>query len=202
MSRPARTLTLCNLRKVSTRISLSMSRRFTRIDTFRLLWIFSFRNHYSIPLFPWDGICRTGSVCADCAGWFWNDTLRRVHNVCFLTDGSYRKVSLLNGVKQNKGKVEIAYYESFFSFWHNVSKTCLLHMSMSFPPGVSKGIKLSSCGHCRRCLYKIHKLIWDWVKRTSSGGFTPSQVIMTVWLSTFDWWPQTTLLLLPSHWSR
>ena len=27
-----------------------MPRRLTRIDTFRLLWIFCFRNHYSIPL--------------------------------------------------------------------------------------------------------------------------------------------------------
>ena len=39
-------------RKVSTRISLSMPRRLTRMDTFRLLWIFCFRSHYALPLFP------------------------------------------------------------------------------------------------------------------------------------------------------
>ena len=44
--------TLWNLRKVSTRISLSMPHRPTRIYTFRLLWIFCFRNHYSIHLSP------------------------------------------------------------------------------------------------------------------------------------------------------
>ena len=53
------------MRKVSTRINLSMPRRLTRIDTFRLLWIFCFKNHYSIPLSPWDEMCRPGSVCAD-----------------------------------------------------------------------------------------------------------------------------------------
>ena len=47
MSRPARKPTLWTLRKVTTRISLSMPRRLTRTSTFRLLWIFNFRNHYS-----------------------------------------------------------------------------------------------------------------------------------------------------------
>ena len=48
----ARKPTLWTLRKVSIRISLSMPRRLTRTDIFRLLWIFCFRNHYYIPLFP------------------------------------------------------------------------------------------------------------------------------------------------------
>ena len=60
MSRPVRKPTLWTLRKVSTWI---------RIDTFRLLWIFCFRNNYSIPLSPWDRMCHPGSVCTDCAGW-------------------------------------------------------------------------------------------------------------------------------------
>ena len=41
MSRPTRKPTLWSLRKVSTRISLSMQRRLTRKDTLRLLWIFA-----------------------------------------------------------------------------------------------------------------------------------------------------------------
>ena len=52
MNRPARKPTSLTLRKVSTRISLSMPRRLTRIDTFRLQWIFCFRNHYSIHISP------------------------------------------------------------------------------------------------------------------------------------------------------
>ena len=43
-------ITLWTLRKVSTRSSISMLRRLTRTDMFRLLWIFCFNNHYSIPL--------------------------------------------------------------------------------------------------------------------------------------------------------
>ena len=66
---PRENATLWALRKVWTRISLSMPRRLTRIDTFQLLWIFCFRNHYSIPLSPSDGMGLPGSVCADCAGW-------------------------------------------------------------------------------------------------------------------------------------
>ena len=50
--------TLWTMRKVSTRISLSMPHRPTRIDTFRLLWIFCFRNNYSIHLSPLDGMCQ------------------------------------------------------------------------------------------------------------------------------------------------
>ena len=62
LSLPARKPTL------RTPISLSMLRKLTRIDTFRLLLISCFRNHYSIPLSPWDGMCRPGSVCADWYG--------------------------------------------------------------------------------------------------------------------------------------
>ena len=70
LSRPTRKLTVWTLRKVSTRISLIVPRRLTQTNTFRLLWIFSFANHYSIPPFPpWDGMCRPALACADCAGW-------------------------------------------------------------------------------------------------------------------------------------
>ena len=48
-----------------------MPRRLIRADTFRLLWIFCFRNHYYIPLSSWEGMCRSRSVCTDCAGWSW-----------------------------------------------------------------------------------------------------------------------------------
>ena len=68
MSRSARKPTLWTLRKVSTRISISMTRRFPRTATSRLLWIFCFRYHYSITLSPCDGMCRHESACADCAG--------------------------------------------------------------------------------------------------------------------------------------
>ena len=66
------------LRKVSTRISLSMPQRLNRTDTFRLLWIFCFRNHYSLPLSPLGGnvSARISLV----------DTLCRVHNVDFLVE--------------------------------------------------------------------------------------------------------------------
>ena len=88
MSRPARKPTLWTLRKVSTRISTSMPRRLTRIDTFRLLWIFCFRNHYSIPLSTWNGMCRPGLACADCAGW--SGSIHYAEAImCFLRDGSY-----------------------------------------------------------------------------------------------------------------
>ena len=65
----ARKPTLWTLRKASTWISLSMPHRLTRLYTFRLQWIFCFKNHYSLPLSPCDGMCRSGSVCAECAGW-------------------------------------------------------------------------------------------------------------------------------------
>ena len=49
MSRSTRNPTLWTVHKVSTRIRLTMPHRLTRIDTFRLLWIFCFGNHYSYP---------------------------------------------------------------------------------------------------------------------------------------------------------
>ena len=51
MSCSTRKPKLWTLRKVSTRISLSMPRRLTRTDTFRLLLSFCFMKHYSIPLY-------------------------------------------------------------------------------------------------------------------------------------------------------
>ena len=60
MSRITRKPTLWNLREVSIRISLSMPRRLTRTDTFRLLWIFCCRNNYSIHLSP---LRRNVSAC-------------------------------------------------------------------------------------------------------------------------------------------
>ena len=45
MSHPTRKPTLWTLRKLSTRISLSMPRRLSRTDTFRLLSFFYFKNH-------------------------------------------------------------------------------------------------------------------------------------------------------------
>ena len=51
MSRSTRKPTLWTLRKVSTRISLSMPRRLTHTYIFRLIWIFFFRTRYSIPLY-------------------------------------------------------------------------------------------------------------------------------------------------------
>ena len=52
MSRSTRKPTLWTLRKVSNQISLSMPRRLTRTDTFRLLWFFCFRNNYSYTYIP------------------------------------------------------------------------------------------------------------------------------------------------------
>ena len=86
MSRPARKPTLWTLRKSLTRISLSMPHRLTRIDTFRLKWIFCFRNHYSIPLSPWYGMCWPGSVCA---GWSGSIHSAEVIMLVFSQDGSY-----------------------------------------------------------------------------------------------------------------
>ena len=51
LSRSTRKAKSWTLRKVSNRISLSKPRRLTRTDTFRFLWLFCFRNHYSIPIF-------------------------------------------------------------------------------------------------------------------------------------------------------
>ena len=68
LSRPVR-LWLWTLRKVRIRISIIMSHRYIRMDAFHLLWIFCFRNHYSIPLSRRDGTCRPGSICADSKGW-------------------------------------------------------------------------------------------------------------------------------------
>ena len=69
-----------------TRISPSMPRRLTRTDTFRLLWIFRFRNHYSIPLSPpRRNVLARINMC-ELRWLIWLDTLRRVHNVSFLVE--------------------------------------------------------------------------------------------------------------------
>ena len=68
MSRSTRKPTLWTLRKISTRTNLSMPRILTQTDTFHLMLIFCFRNHYTMLLSPWDGMCRPGLACADCAG--------------------------------------------------------------------------------------------------------------------------------------
>ena len=84
MSRAARKPTVWTLRKVLNRISLSMPRRLTRIDAFRLLWIFRFLGIITLYLYPMRrnvsarislrGLCRL----------IWVDTLRRDRYVGFL----------------------------------------------------------------------------------------------------------------------
>ena len=66
-----------------------MPRRLTRTDTVRLLWIFCFRNHYSIPLSLWDGICRPEISLHGLRILIWVDTLRRIHNVGFSRGTAY-----------------------------------------------------------------------------------------------------------------
>ena len=69
VSRLLRKPTLWTLLKGSIQISLSMLRRLTWTDNVRLLKIFCFRNHYSLPPSPWDGMCRHGLACVDCVCW-------------------------------------------------------------------------------------------------------------------------------------
>ena len=45
---------------------------------------------YSIPLSPWDEICRSGSVCVDCAGWSGSINYAEAMMFVFLRDGSKR----------------------------------------------------------------------------------------------------------------
>ena len=80
MSRSVRKPTLWTLRKVSTRISISMPLTLTRTDLFRLLRIFCFRNLYSIP--PRQNVSARISMRM----LIWFDTLRRVHIVGFLVE--------------------------------------------------------------------------------------------------------------------
>ena len=72
MSCSPRKPTLWTAYKVSTQISLSMPHRLTRTDTFHLLLIFCFRNHFSIPLSPGDWMCWPRLACADCTGLSWS----------------------------------------------------------------------------------------------------------------------------------
>ena len=82
MSRSMWMPTLLTLHKLSTQITLSMPRRLTQIDTFRLLWIFCFRNYYSIPLSPWDRMCQPRLACKDCAGW--SGSIHYAESIMFL----------------------------------------------------------------------------------------------------------------------
>ena len=80
LSRTERKPTLWTMRKVSILISLNIPRRLTRTNSFRLLLIFCFRNHYSIPETDCVGPDQSArTVQADLV-----DTLRRGHTVCFL----------------------------------------------------------------------------------------------------------------------
>ena len=95
LGHPKRKPTLWNLRKVSTWISLSMPRRLTRTGNFHLLWIFCFRNHYSIPpLYPWDRMCRPGLACADCAGWSGSIHYAESMMLVFSWNGSFNFILL------------------------------------------------------------------------------------------------------------
>ena len=42
--------------------------------------IFCFRNRYSSPISPWDGMCRTGLACADSA--CWSGSIQYVESKC------------------------------------------------------------------------------------------------------------------------
>ena len=113
MSHSTRKPTLLTLRNVSTRISLSIPRRLTRIDTFCLLWIFCFRNHYSLPLLLWDGMCRSGLACADCAGW--SGSIHYAESIMLVLswNGSY---ILLKRVENIVATEEISHYENVLQF--------------------------------------------------------------------------------------
>ena len=77
MNRPSRKPTVRPPRNVSIRISLSMPRRLTRTDLFRLQWIFCIRNHYSSTSIP---LRRNVSARISLRGQrrlIWVDTLRR-----------------------------------------------------------------------------------------------------------------------------
>ena len=84
MNRPAKKKTLWTLRKVSTRISLSMPCMLTRIDTFRLLWIFV-SGIITLYLYPPETVHVSARISLrGLRRPIWVDTLRRGHNVGFL----------------------------------------------------------------------------------------------------------------------
>ena len=88
--------TVRNMRKVSTRISLSMPRRLTWTDIMRLPWIYCFMNHYSIPLSPWYGIYCPRLACADCLGWSGPIRCVEVINIGFLVERLIYMYLILN----------------------------------------------------------------------------------------------------------
>ena len=116
MSRPARKPTVWPLRNVSTQISLSMTCRLTRTKTFRLLWIFCFRNHYSIPLPPWDGMCRLGSVRAYYAGWSGSIHYKKAIMLVFSWDGSLMKIIFLKHIRDRDVKGKMVQSRTY-TFW-------------------------------------------------------------------------------------
>ena len=66
-----------------------MPLRLIRADAFHLQWIFCFKNHYFIHLSPWDGKCRPGLACADCAGWSGSILYAGTIMMVFSRNGSY-----------------------------------------------------------------------------------------------------------------
>ena len=104
--------TLWTLRKASTRIILSMPHRRTRIYTFHLLWIFCFRNHYSI--YPTlDGMCRPDQS-ADSAGW----SGRYITQMCIAAAafwGIFRKNCIGTCLQCLKGATPLQVTESLWS---------------------------------------------------------------------------------------
>ena len=86
-----------------------MPRRLIREDTFRLLWIFCFRNRYSKPLSPCYRMCQPGLACADCAGWsgsiHWTESIMLVFSwngwyiwtmLCYLPFPTYKRYAADN----------------------------------------------------------------------------------------------------------
>ena len=69
------------------KFSLSMPPRLIWADTFRLLWMFYFRSHYSIPLSY--GLCRPRLACADCACWSVSVHYAEAIMLVFSWNGSY-----------------------------------------------------------------------------------------------------------------
>ena len=138
MSCSTRKLTLWTLRKVLTRISLSIHCRLIRTDTFRLLLIFGFMNHYSIPLSHWDGMCRpkwSGSIhYAESIMVFFRGTAHMFYWMNFLVVNPFPHAEsfwrfchkqLMKTLKLKKKLLKT----SNFSFCHNIFNFILLTLS-------------------------------------------------------------------------
>ena len=82
-----------------------MPRTLTRKDSFRLLGIFCFGNHYSIPLStPCDGICLPGLAWAVCAGWCGSINHAETILLVFSCNGSYTYYIYVPGCIVNAGR--------------------------------------------------------------------------------------------------